>query len=101
MAGLSPIRAGLPVGLLGGGFGPQHTDLPSRCYPFPALFAGMPHFADRGAQSAAIGFGLWQLAGLGVVLGEGRGHREFAALGVVDAAPAVDPWGRLVVTLDV
>ena len=37
------------------------------------------------------GLGVGQHARLGVVLSEDGGHREFAGLGIVDAAPALDP----------
>src|ERR1043166_4116655 len=51
MAGLRPIRAGLPMAAEGG-FGPQHTDLSSICYPFPV--PSLRGEADKDMDKARV-----------------------------------------------
>src|SRR5947207_7994395 len=69
--------------------------------PLSGLFWQVLKAREQADKSAFGGLGLGELARLGVVSGEAGGDRKTTGLGVVDTAPAIDPWRGLVVPLDI
>src|SRR6185295_10223760 len=86
-------------GAKSGGFGLQHTDFARRCQRFAAISGGMPQGRNGPILLDLSAAPDGELDRFGVVVGEIDGNRELPGFGIEDAAPAVDPGQRLVLTL--